>query len=78
MWNTAGPAGQGCAHLLDSGRHGLQMCQLGGRGGEERAVSRLQLPPWGPGREQSPSRSLPPLGCSLVHTVGASYVSQAS
>lgn len=55
MWNTAGLARQACAHLPDSERHGLQMCQLGGRGGEERAVNRLRLPPWGPGLEHSPS-----------------------
>lgn len=60
MWNTAGLAGQACAHLPDSERHGLQMCQLGGSGGEERAVNRLRLPPWGPALEQSPSLALPP------------------
>lgn len=47
MWNTAGLAGQACAHLPDSERHGLQMCQLGGSGGEERAVNRLRRHPGG-------------------------------
>lgn len=55
MWNTAALAGQPCAHLPDSERHGLQMCQLGGSGEEERAVNRLRLPPWGPGLGRSPS-----------------------
>ena len=41
MWNTAGLAGQACAHLPDSERHGLQMCQLGGSGVQGKEKSSL-------------------------------------
>ena len=66
MWSPAGRAGAGLHPLPgaaptspDSERCGFQMCPLGGRGGEGRAVNRLPLPPRGPGLpvEWSPVRT---------------------
>ena len=68
MWDPAGPARLGLALRPrlrpppDSGRHGLQMCQPGGRAGKKGAVTTLRLPLRGPGPEQSPPRPPPPQG----------------
>lgn len=64
----AAPSTVATPHSSDLRRCGLQMCQLGGRGREERVVSRHRLPPGALLRTKSPfqASSLPALGLQSV------------
>lgn len=52
-----GGPGPGCTHLPRLREVWAPDVPAGGRAGEDRAVSMLMLPPWGPGQEQSPSQA---------------------